>query len=104
MKLFGIFVSFCIFSTLSNIAFADTTNTIKQQGTKNEINNQIVGKGNLSTFMNSGSVSVGGTATQNSILVNDTKHGSTNTIELQGGTNTITGQGMQNSISVGKGK
>ena len=102
MKFFRIVVPLCIFSSVSAGAFADTTNTIKEQGTKNEINNQIVGKGNLSTFMNSGSLSVGGTATQNSILVNDTKHGSTNTIELQGGTNTITGQGMQNSISVGK--
>ena len=102
MKFFMVLASLSAFATLSNIASADTTNSIKQNGTNNTINNQIVGKGNLSTFMNSRSLSVGGTATQNSILINDTKHGSTNTIDLNGGTNQITGQGMQNSITVGK--
>ncbi|WP_342970039.1 hypothetical protein [Paraburkholderia azotifigens] len=104
MKFFRVLVSFGIFAMFSNMVFADTTNTIKQKGANNTIDNKIVGKGDVSTFMNSGSVSVGGTATQNSILVNDTKHGSTNTIDLNGGTNTISGTGMQNSIAVGKGK
>lgn len=102
MKFSKITAVFCIFSAVSSVVLADTTNTIKQQGTKNSINNQIIGSGELGGMFTSGKVSVGGTATQNSILINDTKRNSTNTIDLKGGENTINGQGMQNSISVGK--
>ena len=102
MKLLTTAALIAIFTALSHTALADTTNTIKQKGTNNTIDNQILGHGKLSSLMTSGSLSVGGTATQNSIMVNDTKHTSTNTIDLNGGTNKIVGQGTQNSITVGK--
>ncbi|WP_156117401.1 hypothetical protein [Collimonas arenae] len=103
MRFVKTMVVFCIVSTVSCIGFADTTNTIKQEGTKNKITNQVTGKASVKIGpLSGGSGSVGGAAIQNSILVNDTKKTSHNTISLKGGDNTINGQGTQNSIVVGK--
>ncbi|WP_143036361.1 hypothetical protein [Collimonas sp. OK242] len=103
MRFVKTMVVFGVISTVSCIGFADTTNTIKQENTKNKITNQVTGKASVKIGpLSGGGGSVGGSAVQNSIMVNDTKKTSHNTIDLKGGDNTITGQGTQNSITVGK--
>ncbi|MFC5476213.1 hypothetical protein [Paraherbaspirillum soli] len=96
-------VVFGFMSMVSSIGFADTTNTIKQEGTKNKITNVAVGSAKVGIGpIKGGNATIGGAALQNSIIVNDAKARSINTISLKGGDNSITGQGTQNSIVVGK--